>query len=245
MKKFGLLCLAIVLALGALGVGYASWTDTIFIEGTVETGEVCIEFDTSKAMGEVICTNPPAGAFDPYPDFNWSGWSASDDPNKRSCPPGYEFDLIECVDKDVASVTFVRKDADGNVVDPADYGIIPIKELEVTIHDAYPHLAVDFSFWVHNCGSIPVILQEPVITQSDFLLIEYGDNIGTQLHPCNSVEISFVVGVVQHKGYYGYGGAWIVDDESQDLLPQNNDTDITFTIEIPAKQWAECTTTPG
>jgi hypothetical protein len=43
MKKIGLLALAIVLALGALGVGYAAWTDTIFINGTVNTGSVDID----------------------------------------------------------------------------------------------------------------------------------------------------------------------------------------------------------
>ena len=44
MKKIGLLCLALVLALGALGVGYASWTDTIFVTGTVNTGTVSLGF---------------------------------------------------------------------------------------------------------------------------------------------------------------------------------------------------------
>ena len=40
MKKTGLLCLALVLALGALGVGYAHWTDTVYINQIVETGSV-------------------------------------------------------------------------------------------------------------------------------------------------------------------------------------------------------------
>jgi len=40
MKKIGLLCLALVLALGALGVGYAMWSDTVVIEQTVQTGSV-------------------------------------------------------------------------------------------------------------------------------------------------------------------------------------------------------------
>ena len=40
MKKIGLLALALILALGALGVGYAAWTDTIYIEGTVTTGSL-------------------------------------------------------------------------------------------------------------------------------------------------------------------------------------------------------------
>lgn len=38
MKKIGLICLALVLALGALGVGYAMWSDEVIIEGTVDTG---------------------------------------------------------------------------------------------------------------------------------------------------------------------------------------------------------------
>jgi len=37
MKKIGLLCLALVLALGTLGVGYAMWSDEVIIEGTVDT----------------------------------------------------------------------------------------------------------------------------------------------------------------------------------------------------------------
>ena len=42
MKKIGLICLTLVFALGAMGVGYAMWTDTIDIDGTVNTGTVNI-----------------------------------------------------------------------------------------------------------------------------------------------------------------------------------------------------------
>ena len=44
MKKIGLLCLALVLALGTLGVGYAHWADTVYINQTVETGVVKLGF---------------------------------------------------------------------------------------------------------------------------------------------------------------------------------------------------------
>jgi len=44
MKKIGLLCLALVLALGTLGIAYAAWTDTVYINQTVETGVVRIGF---------------------------------------------------------------------------------------------------------------------------------------------------------------------------------------------------------
>ena len=43
MKKISLICLALVLALGSLGVGYAMWSDTVTISGTVNTGSVDID----------------------------------------------------------------------------------------------------------------------------------------------------------------------------------------------------------
>jgi len=45
MKKIGLLCLALVLSLGALGVGFAMWQDTVTIEGTVNTGSVDLDIE--------------------------------------------------------------------------------------------------------------------------------------------------------------------------------------------------------
>jgi hypothetical protein len=248
MRKIGLLSLAIVLALGALGVGYAMWTDTITIHGTVETGSVCLEFQTDA--GEVVCTGiqTPDGIV--YPDKNWSGWVTSDDPDIMSCPEGYEFEYVYCVNKDVGRVEIVYLDADDEPFTPSvpPSPSDPIaKKLQVTIIDAYPHFAADISFWMCNCGTVPVILQDPVIEQDDFLVIQYGDNLGAQVHPGGCVEISLVVGVVQHEGYEDpTSGAWIVDDDTHDILPQNaggpgaNDPPaLTFTIEIPAKQWAE------
>ncbi|GAI88098.1 unnamed protein product, partial [marine sediment metagenome] len=46
MKKLGLLCLTLVLALGTLGVGYAMWSDTLTITGDVNTGEFIVVFDS-------------------------------------------------------------------------------------------------------------------------------------------------------------------------------------------------------
>lgn len=40
MKRVGILVIVLVLALGAIGVGYAAWTDVIYIDGTVNTGNV-------------------------------------------------------------------------------------------------------------------------------------------------------------------------------------------------------------
>jgi len=40
MKRIGMICLAMVLALGALGVAYAPWTDEVEITQTVQTGSL-------------------------------------------------------------------------------------------------------------------------------------------------------------------------------------------------------------
>jgi hypothetical protein len=40
MKKIGLLVLALVLALGTMGVGFALWSDVLYINGTVDTGRI-------------------------------------------------------------------------------------------------------------------------------------------------------------------------------------------------------------
>jgi hypothetical protein len=42
-SKLGVITLALVLALGVLGVGYALWDKTLYIDGTVNTGEVNME----------------------------------------------------------------------------------------------------------------------------------------------------------------------------------------------------------
>ena len=42
MKKAMGMFAALLIALGMSGVGYACWSQTIFIEGSVETGEVCV-----------------------------------------------------------------------------------------------------------------------------------------------------------------------------------------------------------
>jgi len=46
MRKIGLIAMALVLALGTLGVGYAMWTDTVTINGSVTTGNVDLDIDS-------------------------------------------------------------------------------------------------------------------------------------------------------------------------------------------------------
>jgi hypothetical protein len=223
MKKFGLLCLALVLALGALGVGYAAWTDTIFVSGTVSTGSVCLNIEDGTYGALNTCpesVNHPGVSG----DINWDGWVKQ--VGNISCPMGYKFNTKPCTDKDVAWTTFSPVlDDKGNIV-----------ELQVTVHNAYPHFLSHISFEVCNCGTVPVKIEAPVFNQNPFLLIEYRNGVGEQLEPGACHEISLFVGVVQHQGYWS-GDTWVVDDPTQPLLPQDNTTDLTFTITVTAIQW--------
>jgi predicted ribosomally synthesized peptide with SipW-like signal peptide len=45
MKKIVLIGLAVIMALGSLGVGYAMWSDTVTINGPVTTGSLNLSFD--------------------------------------------------------------------------------------------------------------------------------------------------------------------------------------------------------
>ena len=217
MKKVGLLVLALVVALGGLGIGYAAWTDTIFVNGSVTTGSVCMLVERWNEVGDC-------------PDQNFATWDYNG--FSYSCPPGYAFGGIADAPegKCPATVSFTPHDYDGDGFTDT---------LDVTIDNAYPYFAADISFYVCNCGTIPVKIKAPVIEQSPFLLIEYGNNIGSQLHPQQCAEISFWVGVTQHEGYFASAdpGSWTIDDESMPLCPQN--TPLTFTIAIEGMQWNE------
>jgi predicted ribosomally synthesized peptide with SipW-like signal peptide len=82
MKKIGLIALTLVIALGALGVGYAAWTDTVTITGNVNTGTVDLVVTrlcgtevykdlTNETMAYVHWASDPLGPkeyWDPIPD---------------------------------------------------------------------------------------------------------------------------------------------------------------------------------
>lgn len=83
MKKIGILILALLIAMGALGAGYAMWSDSIFVKGTVTTGSVDILLsktfsqtyvwktaDTADPDRLVVTdsSTPPLGAIDAFPN---------------------------------------------------------------------------------------------------------------------------------------------------------------------------------
>lgn len=203
MKKIGVICLAVLLALGALGLGYAKWFDTLNIQGTVETGELDWEFVANSFNQKDI-------------GLDWTG-------DLLTSP------VLTQLDKDVGSTTGALCDTD----DDGDFDL-----LTVTIDNAYPCYANDIHFWVHCNGTVPLIIERVIINGqieitkdpspvalldldgdgADDVEILWGDNIGTQLHFCESVEISFLVHVLQ---------------------PTPENSTLRFNVAIEAVQWNE------
>jgi hypothetical protein len=222
MKKIGLLCLALVLALGALGVGYASWTDQIAIFGTVETGEVCIEFTCPWSQTDSSNAPPPyLGA--PASDRDWN-----------ATQEGSEFNL---------GVVQTEKNVGWTVVDCS--GEPPVKTASLSFYNVYPCYFNHIGLGIHNCGNIPIKIDHVNFLDAsgavlgtlydegylsfdlsgndvdDFEVI-WGDNFGDQLDPCKSHSIDFWVHVMQ-------------DEEIDFSVPHT----FTFYIEVVAVQWNE------
>jgi len=60
LKRIGVLALAMLIALGALGTAYAAWTDSIYVQGTVNTGTLDIDVaGVSSTFVYKVPGNPP------------------------------------------------------------------------------------------------------------------------------------------------------------------------------------------
>ena len=59
MKKIAFIGMALILALGVMGAGFALWSDSLFVEGTIETGDIGLTwsqgdpYDTEDSMKNV------------------------------------------------------------------------------------------------------------------------------------------------------------------------------------------------
>jgi predicted ribosomally synthesized peptide with SipW-like signal peptide len=75
----GTMFLVLVIALAVLGVGYALWSETLTIQGTVTTGEVDVEFSQHPVEecvdinGVLTCPEPPEKAEVANCMVNWLG----------------------------------------------------------------------------------------------------------------------------------------------------------------------------
>jgi hypothetical protein len=136
MKKIALLALVLVVLLGSLGVGYAHWRDTIYIDGTVEMGTVNISFD-GAGIEPPVCS-----------EFH------EDPVGSGIIKPG------EYLGKDVGSCEAWMVDYEEDV-HSGKWGYETVK---ILIKNAYPSYRAHTTFVVHNIGTVPVNIISYVIS---------------------------------------------------------------------------------
>ena len=223
MKKIGIICLTLVLALGTLGVGYAHWSQTIYIDQTVMTGTLCWGFQEGT-LEAIKDTNVPPPNQDPA---NWD-WSS----NVGFFGPPFQ------LDKNVGYVEVSLEEDKGCV----HQGYKLFAKAKVTFHNVYPCYYNDIHVWVANGGTIPIKVEEIKITDSsgttnlsggqhywnDYMEIIWGDAVGEQIDPCSMREISFKFHVLEEG------------DEPEPGSPvagAQQGVTYNFTIELVGTQW--------
>lgn len=147
MKKIAILCLALVLALGSIGVAYAHWSQTLTITENVTTGKLCVGvrdvgtndpppalkeyFNAVQGLVHPTGTNPNA-----IPNETGTGGTGTED-------PGYN--------KNVGSAI----SANGTFKCTHD-GVDFFDSVKETIRNAYPSYSCNITLEFANCGTVPV-----------------------------------------------------------------------------------------
>jgi len=180
INKMAALFVVAIFALSGLGMAYAAWTDTITIDGTVQTGELKWEF-----QGPVI------------------QYDSGFDPNCF-------FDLYDgtwvTMDKDVAS-TQISIDADTQFMTVTVDNAYPYygNHIAFKAHGlgSIPLRIWKVNFW-YNGNIIETIYDHDQYIYLDFdgdgaddFQIWWGNHFGSQLHFCSKVDISFEILVLQ------------------------------------------------
>jgi len=237
MKKVGLLLLAMILALGGLGVGYAMWYQTLTISGDVSTGSVCWEFcnqrftDHSSPEGSGYVWTPQS----PFTEEDWLENFADYTTND-----GFEGGFTR-LDKNVAWGT-CRILNDEGLEDT--HG----KTIELTMHNVYPSNFNEFGFYVQNCGTLPLRIANvkfldnngeviATLTENGYVALDLNNDDQAD---CPDIEISY-----KDNFDVEIEAGWGCDDSPEysfwihtlQCAPQGKD--LTFSIEITAVQFNE------
>jgi hypothetical protein len=193
--KTSVIFLVSILALAMSGATYALWYEELYIYTDIETGEVDWEFCHPKWYNDNPDDDPP------FPLLIWGDHGLD--------PPLYT--------KDVASSSFEWWDSDNDG---------DIDRLNLSFNCVYPYYSDHFAFALHCNGCVPIHVWKVEFTNADGSIIYetiyangyyyldltgpngipdgqddieiwWGDNFGTQLHYCDSVDESFDITFLQ------------------------------------------------
>lgn len=218
MKKIGLLSLALVLALGTLGIGYASWTDTLYIEGEVNTGTV--DIDIVALSGTWVWK-----IVDTHDTVYHHGWGTTLGGPEDFVPPAGALlvasataDLVaygDDGDMDGAYVTFDN-------LYPCDYfmvdilvhyvGSIPVRlDVEIDyIDDLLLDLLADGAIGVEAFEYYPQESENPTVGGMANIGPQIINFCGYQLHYCDWILLKVWIHVPQEDDYMDKDGGFAV-----------------------------------
>jgi predicted ribosomally synthesized peptide with SipW-like signal peptide len=209
MKKIGLISLALVIALGGLGIGYAKWSDTVTINGSVKTGS--LDLVVERVDGDYVwkCLDTGALVYDHWVyDYTIPGYVDPITPPANPLLVAYTTSAISGPDKVTISYNNLFPYKGGA------WGCPPVRRGWVT------------SVQIHCVGTIPVHLKlTPTITGIPASWVSYCyfvyDNLGNliecdndlagleyqQLENCYTVSLGILVDVPQEASAMSKSGA--------------------------------------
>jgi len=206
VKKIGLISLAIVLAVGVIGFGYANWSQTLTITEEVNTGEFIV------GIRDVETDDPPPALTETggelYPTSATEG----------TLDPGYSKNVASALSENVGELKCTHEGEDF------------YHEVKETITNGYPSYRCTITLEFANCGSVPAKGQSVVRTIPDggdpdglaqFVMIEgweifndAGTSVATgvtvaeleaalqayQLDPCDTMQLTITKHIIQDVG---------------------------------------------
>ena len=154
MKKIGLLALAIVLALGTMGAGFAYWTETLTIEDTnLETGMFNVSFDYNSLQKGII-SNDDSDATQTM----WCNGEYNTPVNPAPDDDGGDPTAHQVMQTPVNRI----EDLASTTVSMPDPNTLTAT---VTITGAYPSYYPTVFFTIRNWGTIPAKVQSITVIE--------------------------------------------------------------------------------
>jgi hypothetical protein len=178
LKRMGLLALALVLALGALGVAYAAWTDEFYVQGTVNTGTV--DVDILGVSSTFVYKVPDLGKTDYGQDIQVDYYYSTED---DYVPPGGGAILVAQATTEDTSVWM----KEGKIVD--------LDSAVMKFEGVFPGIEFMTDVELKYEGSVPARLYVVEITSDDDTLDELwelwqdGGQIGDNVYAANTYGI--------------------------------------------------------
>jgi hypothetical protein len=245
LKRIGLLALALVIALGSLGVAYAAWTDTVYVSTAVQTGTLDINI---YAVSSTFVYKVP-GALEKV------------QPNPDEGVEVYLDTVVHYVDGSVDPSPYTPDtDPPGQLVAKAvttfDNGNDDPDTATMTLTGLFPCIDFQTDLYLEYGGTVPAIVSVATITPDDPTdeVLTALWNLGKATKDTANPEGIWLDGLLNRND--GQGWVEILEPEGLQLhrfdqahitlhvhLPQNPDyenlSNLQFTGLITVVQWNE------